>query len=271
MVIFYFSGTGNTQYVSEYFNHTICYKGIDSTVFDITKISQEKANEIIEEKQSIFLAYPIYGSDMPENMKVFIDQMPQGDGKLLGVICTQVMISGDGASIEFEKLKAKGYNQKWAHQINMPNNLCIKGSPFKQCADYSTHEKKYLKKARLKLDAIADKVIEVKAQVTDNRWYNRLVAQTQRPAYRKYLQETFVKGFDVDQNKCTGCGLCVKICPNKVIVDKGKIVFENRSDCTNCFRCINFCPQAAILYKGKIKLPQYKGPTQEVFDSIIKK
>ena len=270
MVIFYFSGTGNTRYASEYLNEKMNDLGKTCEVVDIVGLSSQIAKTLIEENDIVFLAYPIYGSDMPDNMMRFIEEMPDGKGKSLGVVCTQMLFSGDGASIMWKKLKNKGYVQKWAYQINMPNNLCMKGSPLGQNSDYEYIEKKYLIKARAIVDEIANFVVEDKIKIKDHGFFHWLAAQTQRPLYRKSLKKTYVHGLGVDEAKCNLCEICVRICPNDVIVNDNKIIFENKDACTVCFRCLDFCPQSAITYKGGVKEPLYKGPTKQIFNSIIK-
>ncbi len=59
----------------------------------------------------------------------------------------------------------------------------------------------------------------------------------------------------VDERYCKGCGLCITVCPNKVIeldaeklTAKGyhpaKLVDESR--CTGCANCALMCPDVAI-------------------------
>jgi ferredoxin len=60
-------------------------------------------------------------------------------------------------------------------------------------------------------------------------------------------------GFKVDKEKCTKCGLCVKICPVKNIKLDDFPVYGHR--CNFCMRCVSWCPQKAIPcgfnFKGK--------------------
>jgi Fe-S-cluster-containing hydrogenase component 2 len=50
----------------------------------------------------------------------------------------------------------------------------------------------------------------------------------------------------VNEEKCTGCGSCVEVCPSNAITienDKAKIDLE---ECVECESCIDECPEGAI-------------------------
>ena len=50
----------------------------------------------------------------------------------------------------------------------------------------------------------------------------------------------------VDNNKCTGCGACVEICPvNAVKIENKRAVIDDK-ECVECGACINECPNEAI-------------------------
>lgn len=50
----------------------------------------------------------------------------------------------------------------------------------------------------------------------------------------------------IDQDKCTGCGLCVQVCPNQTIsMETGKAVVTG-SRSLNCGHCVAVCPTDAI-------------------------
>jgi len=51
----------------------------------------------------------------------------------------------------------------------------------------------------------------------------------------------------VDNNKCTGCGDCVDICPAEVyVIEDGKAIAVNIDECTECCACVEACPEEAI-------------------------
>ncbi|MCK4423594.1 MAG: 4Fe-4S binding protein [Candidatus Omnitrophica bacterium] len=48
----------------------------------------------------------------------------------------------------------------------------------------------------------------------------------------------------IDEKKCTGCGICVEVCPVDAIkIDK---IAEINEDCVECLSCIDECPNEAI-------------------------
>ena len=50
----------------------------------------------------------------------------------------------------------------------------------------------------------------------------------------------------VNEEKCIGCGLCVKDCPSSYLrVENGK-VHTNSGGCLECGHCYAICPQGAI-------------------------
>lgn len=56
----------------------------------------------------------------------------------------------------------------------------------------------------------------------------------------------------VDHEKCTGCGICVEICPVKVYELQNGISFPaNVEECIVCRKCEERCPEGAIQVTGK--------------------
>lgn len=63
------------------------------------------------------------------------------------------------------------------------------------------------------------------------------------------------KNFDLDINAkwCKGCGLCIAICPKKVLElnDQVKSAAVRPDDCIGCRQCDNVCPDMAITVKER--------------------
>jgi pyruvate formate lyase activating enzyme len=56
----------------------------------------------------------------------------------------------------------------------------------------------------------------------------------------------------IDEAKCTGCGACIKACPNGVyVLSDGKAMEKNPDSCNmiDCLACIHACIEGAIIFK----------------------
>src|SRR3989338_1021886 len=72
--------------------------------------------------------------------------------------------------------------------------------------------------------------------------------------------EGFLGAPEIDPEKCTGCGLCVKACPTDALIIKDdkaqdkRTFFLSYGDCIFCGFCESACPYQAISFKGKFEL-----------------
>jgi len=63
----------------------------------------------------------------------------------------------------------------------------------------------------------------------------------------------------VDENLCTGCGICIEFCPKKVLSYSTQpslrgtysAQVENLEACTLCRMCELYCPDFAIAVEGE--------------------
>lgn len=69
-------------------------------------------------------------------------------------------------------------------------------------------------------------------------------------------------------NRCNGCGTCVKICPvnNIRIIDK-KLEFQHR--CEICFACDEWCPSGAITHWSRMNGVKYHHPEVKISDMLM--
>jgi NAD-dependent dihydropyrimidine dehydrogenase PreA subunit len=62
----------------------------------------------------------------------------------------------------------------------------------------------------------------------------------------------------IDNELCTGCGICVNSCAVDVIrmdEEKGKAVIRYKEDCMLCEMCIMDCPADAIVFTPEKHAP----------------
>ena len=64
------------------------------------------------------------------------------------------------------------------------------------------------------------------------------------------------KRFEVEVNKkwCKGCGLCIGICPKKVLEFDNDVKCgpARPDDCIGCHQCDNICPDFAITVRERV-------------------
>jgi NAD-dependent dihydropyrimidine dehydrogenase PreA subunit len=61
----------------------------------------------------------------------------------------------------------------------------------------------------------------------------------------RYLPDVVTLKLDVD--KCTGCTMCVQVCPHAVLaMADGKAEIVDRDACMECGACAKNCPEDAL-------------------------
>jgi Fe-S-cluster-containing hydrogenase component 2 len=50
----------------------------------------------------------------------------------------------------------------------------------------------------------------------------------------------------IDETRCTGCGVCLSLCPQEAIVLEAERAEIRQELCSSCGICISACPQGAI-------------------------
>ena len=58
---------------------------------------------------------------------------------------------------------------------------------------------------------------------------------------------------ELDKEKCSGCGMCLIVCPQAVLrMNKGKARIENRDSCMECGACAMNCPTHALTVQAGV-------------------
>ena len=250
---FYFSGTGNTKYITE----KLCDKlkeRYEIQIFDITaerKIPYHSADMLL-------FAFPIYGSAPPKPMVDFVcKNVPIIKGKECIIAATQYFFSGDGAASLGRLIRKSGGKVRYAEHFNMPNNLAD-STVFKIRNGEEIAE--IINKAERKAERFAKRILKGKRSLRGFNLISHAVGYyCQRKWWRKGEADKTRK-LQINREKCIGCGLCAKHCPVRNITIKEGKAFA-LSNCAYCYRCINLCPKRAVSLFGKEVLQnQYKGP-----------
>ena len=64
----------------------------------------------------------------------------------------------------------------------------------------------------------------------------------------RYLKN--VTTLKMNSDKCTGCGICIEVCPHNVfMMNKGKSAIADKDSCIECGACVKNCPFNALEVK----------------------
>ena len=268
-VIFFFSGTGNTWWVSEELANQLRQKGIKTRVYSIEKITPEEASALVEESDLAGFGYPIHGSDLPRPIQSFIKSLANPAGKTAFVFCTQWLWSGDGASVGAALLQKRGFKVQWGEHFLMPNNVSVSIIRLPYTND-PARLYKIRSRAKRRIKHFIEKILEGKPFYRGFNLGSSILGSLQRVPYR-YFYHKLQDDISVDMQTCIDCGDCIHLCPSSNFYRQDSEI-KTKGCCTLCLRCYNFCPVSAIRYMDRPHLQQrgepYRGPIEH-FDPFI--
>lgn len=252
-MIFYFSGTGNSLYAAK----TIAENNNETLVSIAGAFySREGSLEFtLKENEIIGFVFPVYAWGPPQIIIQFIERLKLNNYKdnYIFSIATCGENIGNTMTVLSSSLKKKNLNLDSAFSLKMPNNYIVMGD-----VDSREVEEEKLREAENALVNINRIIAERKKgvfQITKGP-VPILLTSVVHPLFMKGASHT--EKFYANE-KCTGCGICEKVCSLKNIKVSGKPQWGQ--NCTQCHACIHYCPTKAVQYsKGTEKKGRYKNP-----------
>lgn len=259
--IYYFSGTGNSLTVAR--DLALNLNGDVKLV----NIAQEIKKEKIEVNEDcVGIVYPIYFEGTPLIVSRFIDKISENNGTYFFGIATYGGTAAGAIKHLSDKFKSRGLKLSSGFVVKMPGNYTTKYDVESK----ESREKKFIKEKK-KVKEIADIVSQKKKAPleTSNFIVNFLLTSI---GYRVFSPKfpNQDRKYYVD-DKCTGCGICEKICPvENIVLENGKPNWQHH--CEQCFACFHWCPEKAIQHGSKTKKRErYHHPEVKLKDLINRK
>lgn len=250
---FYFSGTGNTKFVTHYLIGKLSTE-FSSKMFDIAE-KRDFTREITE-ADLLLIAFPIYGSSPPLPMRHFVvDYGKLFENKMIAIAETQYFFSGDGAASLGRTLERLRADVAFAEHFNMPNNLA-------DCALFKVRNgnetDRIMLKATRKMDVFAERILSGKRLKRGFGIFAHVIGYYGQRKWWRRNEKAKRSAVKIDNLRCVGCGWCSNHCPvGNLELHKG---FARAKDkCVFCYRCVNFCPKKAITICGNEVKVAYKG------------
>lgn len=242
----YFSGTGNSKYAATLF----CRK-YDKEA-GVYSIEDGEVITALRDADMIVFAYPVQFSTVPKIVRDFvIANRKLWKGKKVFVIATMGLFSGDGAGMLGRLLESYSAEVTGGLHLKMPDSIAdekaLKRPPEKN--------KELVRQAGLKIRKSVRRMKEGHPTQEGMSLLYRMAGFFGQRLYFGHKTKEYSSKLKIDNEKCIGCGKCVKLCPMKnITMVKQKAVPDKR--CTMCYRCINKCPRQAITLLGKRVIEQ---------------
>ncbi len=249
-VIYYFSGTGNSLVVAR----DIAGK-MNGEIISIPSVIDNK--NITTDADVIGIVFPVYNAvcqGMPIMVKNFANKLVNLDSKYIFTICTCLGWSNVTINKLGEIIKARGGKLSAGFTVIMPDNSSPVGKE-KQLKLFN----KWKKKLEIILRYIdAHKIGKFENPTIFNLIMIPFLLGGKKKTIKLYSKLANASNLPYDElvhfsdrsfivnDKCNGCGICVKICPaNDIEMINDRPVWHNR--CESCLACVNWCPQKAII------------------------
>ncbi len=246
MIGVYLSGTGNTKHCIEKLIHLL-----DETA-QAVPIEAKEAVSLLSKHDFIVLAYPVQFSNAPVMVRDFIRSHADiwKDKKVL-CVATMGLFSGDGAGCSARLLKRYGAKVVGGLHIRMPDSVC----DVKLLQKPAEKNRKIIIEADRKIEKRAEKIRHGKYPKDGMRLYNRIAGFIGQRLWYYGKTKDYTDKLKISAD-CTGCGVCIPICPMENISVKNGAASAGKR-CTMCYRCVSLCPAQAITLLGETVIEQY--------------
>jgi len=249
--LFYFTGTGNSLAVA---------KDLAAALgnADLIQISKKNWEKIMGVTWSgtVGIIFPVYFGGLPRMVVRFSESLLVEPGTYVFALATFGGVPGVAFEQLGDILARRSIPLPAVFGILMPGNYQVLYQPrsIQQQEEQFAREKEIIK-------AIA-RLVATRAEVKRPR--PGFLTRSVTPFfYRSLHPATRDRHFHVTE-KCTGCGICARICPARNITLRDKRP-EWHHQCEYCLACLQWCPVQAIQYEKKtIKRGRYHHPEVRV-------
>lgn len=249
--IYYFTGTGNSLFVAKELQ-----KRIEGAKL-IPIVSLLNYDIIETDADIVGLVFPVHGMTVPIPVKRFVEKLKLKSANYIFAVATRAGTKCFAFTRINKILKAKNRALSSHFVLNMPCN-----DPKFKVYEVPTKDKitEFEIQIQKQVDIIGKTILNresIKAKdsnfIPSGFLLDRLVLLGM-----KFAELDGAKGYFCSDSKCTGCGICEKVClSGKVKLIDSKPIWNDEVKCYLCYACINFCPNQAAQIKTKWYMKSY--------------
>jgi ferredoxin len=264
LLVLYFSGTGNTDYVAHYLAERLDQPSVAVELRSIEWQPPEKVSAF----DLLAFGFPVYAGDAPGFVRTYLEQLPSGSDRGAFVFCTKGAYAASAVKLTLQRLAIRGYVPLCGGDVMMPGtdglSMISKDSWMARKALQKDYDQ--LKDA----NRLVGQMNGVLSELMDGRPTQMLRMPLPQQLQMAPSDRLWACLYRATENwsrsrlhaneQCEGCGLCTRLCPvDNVTLSEGHAQFDDH--CILCLRCLHACPQEAIqigkLTAGKFR---WKGP-----------
>lgn len=243
-MVFYFSGTGNSQRVAKEIAQRT-----GAPLYSIGQTLTQTAKQTFHSARPFVFVCPTYAWRIPRVVEDWITRHQFTGSQQVYF----VMTCGGHTYCAVDYIKTLCKKKSWVllgfAQVVMPENyIAMFDTPPPQEAD------RLLEQAHPVIEKIADSIAmqERLPAFSKKGW---LFSHLVNPLFYKLFVSA--NGFHTT-SACVACKECVDLCPLGNIGFSHHPYWKSDDNCTHCMACINGCPAQAIEYKHKTQeKPRY--------------
>ncbi|HEX2937859.1 MAG TPA: EFR1 family ferrodoxin [Ruminiclostridium sp.] len=241
-VIFYFSGTGNTELVACMLRDTLSKREYVTELIRMEDVLKNKIPLNVSGYDLIGIGSQVIGFGAPRLVYEFIKALPKANGQKTFVFRTAggvAPVNYNASKPMMRRLKRKGYDVFYERIFSISSNWISK---FDDDVIIKLHEA-----TQKKVGLMCDGLVKGEQRILKTGFMQRMMMECvmfTTPFFFRMAGKRYAV-----KDTCTHCGQCVKNCPaGNITMEEERIRFH--SSCSLCMRCIYSCPKNAIYLKS---------------------
>ena len=241
-MIFYFSGTGNTEWAARKMS-----SALGEELRFIPHVNPEKELFTLRPGETIGFCFPVHAWRPPFIVRDFIRKcrFSHSEGHFCWIMCTAGDDIGETIQIAQRDLATVGLHADCVLSLIMPESYV--GLPKMDVDSAEVTQKKTAQAA----ERIETYIRHIK---NHDKGYSSLDLSRWPRINSRLLGSLFIKflvkdtPFKVMEEQCSQCGKCASVCPvGNITMDTTRHPqWLHNGRCTTCFACYHHCPHHAI-------------------------